>query len=256
MTERHRFPVGLTIAALVALAVLIGLGVWQVQRLAWKTDMLARIAALQNAPAQPLAAVLDRAQAEKDVEYTRVQVDCPGLATAKFGQVYAVIDGEIASRLVSACPLNSDRFDAVLVDRGYILDTTSARPAVGLDTATVSIVGVLRTGDKKPPRQAGLLTVEVTDVGAGKTTVAPPSPPTWMGRHLQTIAAYLGVRRPAPYFLMAETSSNPEFRALAPKGVPTDIPNNHLSYALTWFGLAGTLVGVYAALLWRKMTGR
>ena len=55
---------------------------------------------------------------------------------------------------------------------------------------------------------------------------------------------------------MAETATNPEFPALKPAAIPTDIPNNHLSYALTWFGLAGALVGVYAALLRKKMQGR
>jgi cytochrome oxidase assembly protein ShyY1 len=50
-SERGRFPVGLTLASLIAFAILIGLGVWQVKRLAWKTDMLARIEAIQHAPA-------------------------------------------------------------------------------------------------------------------------------------------------------------------------------------------------------------
>ena len=55
---------------------------------------------------------------------------------------------------------------------------------------------------------------------------------------------------------MAETATNPEFKALTPAPMPTDIPNNHLSYAITWFGLAAALVGVYAALLRKKMQGR
>ena len=40
-----RFPIGLTLAAAIALAILIGLGIWQIQRLAWKQDLLARVAA-------------------------------------------------------------------------------------------------------------------------------------------------------------------------------------------------------------------
>ena len=57
---------------------------------------------------------------------------------------------------------------------------------------------------------------------------------------------------PAPLFLMAETSSNPEWKALVPAPLPTDIPNRHLEYALTWYGLAGALLGVYAAMLLRS----
>jgi surfeit locus 1 family protein len=70
------------------------------------------------------------------------------------------------------------------------------------------------------------------------------------------MAQALKADNPAPYFLMAETSTNPDFPALKPAPAPADIPNNHLSYAITWFGLAGALVGVYAALLRKKMQGR
>ncbi len=48
------FPYGLTIAVAVCLVILLGLGAWQMQRLAWKETLLARIAALQDAPAQPV----------------------------------------------------------------------------------------------------------------------------------------------------------------------------------------------------------
>jgi surfeit locus 1 family protein len=51
---------------------------------------------------------------------------------------------------------------------------------------------------------------------------------------------------------MAETSSNPEWQALKPAPLPVDIPNDHLQYALTWFGLAGALLAVYAAMLWGR----
>ena len=57
------------------------------------------------------------------------------------------------------------------------------------------------------------------------------------------------------YFLMlvAETSSNPEWRALRPEALPAGLTNNHLGYALTWFGLALALVGVYAAMIYRRV---
>jgi surfeit locus 1 family protein len=66
------------------------------------------------------------------------------------------------------------------------------------------------------------------------------------------MAQRLGAGTAAPVFLFAETATNPAWKALIPAPVPADIPNRHLEYALTWFGLAGALLAVYAAMLWRR----
>jgi surfeit locus 1 family protein len=244
MSDRRRFPIALTVASAIALAILISLGVWQVKRLAWKTDMLTRIEALQHAAAQPIGPVLARAAKGQDVEFTRVAVECAGIGSAPFEQIYAVIDGQVVSRLVSACTLPpGGAFDHILVDRGFVPDSAAARPKVGPDATTMTVQGVLRLGDKKPARKGAPM--------AGEGTGAP----VWYGRDAKAIAAALNAERTAPLFLMAETSTNPDFPALKPAPIPTDIPNNHLSYAITWFGLAAALVGVYAALLWRRLRG-
>jgi surfeit locus 1 family protein len=243
--ERPRFPIGLTVAAAIALAILIGLGVWQVKRLAWKTDMLARIEAVQHAPAQPLASVLAQ---NGDLEFHRVEVDCPGIASAPFEQIYALVDGQVAYRLVSACRLSGQSYQTILVDRGFIPDNIAARPPVAPADTPRHVQGVLRKGDRKPARLGPPIAQ-----GEGEAAV---STNVWYGRDLAAIAKALKAEGPAPYFLMAESQTNPDFPQLKPAPVPTDIPNNHLSYAITWFGLAGALVGVYAALLRRKMQGR
>ena len=69
------------------------------------------------------------------------------------------------------------------------------------------------------------------------------------------MAQALNVQRPAPLFLMAETSTNPDWKALNPAPLPSEIPNRHFEYALTWFGLAAALAGVYVAVLWKKARG-
>ena len=74
----------------------------------------------------------------------------------------------------------------------------------------------------------------------------------WYVRDVPAMAQALNADAPAPLVLMAETSSNPEWKALDPAPLPAQITNRHLEYALTWFGLAAALVGVYAAMLWRK----
>lgn len=245
----RRFPVGLTVSAAIALVILVSLGVWQVQRLAWKTDMLARIEKVQHAAAQPLGPVLAQAQAGEDVEFTRVTVACPGLSKAAFEQIYSVIEGQGGVRLVSACRIADRGYDGVLVDRGFVADNISARPPVTEDATPLTITGVLRKGDKKPAREGAAI---------GEGGAAPPAgaAQVWYGRDLTALAKALKLTKPAPYFVMAETSTNPEFGALKAAPIPTDIPNNHLSYAITWFGLAAALVGVYAALLWRRLQGR
>jgi len=236
----RRFPVGLTLATAIALGILVALGVWQLQRLAWKEDLLARIAVAQTAPARPAGPVLAKLKGGADVGYTRVRAECPGLATAPYLELYGVREGQAGVRLISACVLAGAPYGSLLVDRGFVGDDISARPPVdAADRSPFTLVGVLRAPDKT-------------------TFVTPPNEVAanhWYSRDAVAMAKALKVTSPAPLFLMAETSTNPGWTALTPTPVPVDIPNRHLEYALTWFGLAGALGCVYAAVLWRKWTG-
>jgi surfeit locus 1 family protein len=231
------FPVGLTIATAIALAILVGLGVWQLQRLKWKEALLAHVAALQSAPARPIEPVLDATAKGRDVDFTRVRADCPGLGSAPYLQLYGLKDGQSGWRLISACEVASLRYRTVLVDRGFVADTISARPPVTPGArAPLEITGVLRTPDRA-------------------SFVAPANQPAanrWFTRDIAAMAQALGAPAPAPVMLFAETSSNPEWKALIPAPLPTEIPNRHLEYALTWFGLAAALAAVYAAVLFRR----
>ena len=232
---RIRFPIGLTVATAIAFAILIGLGTWQVQRLQWKQDLLARIAALQAAPAQSIGPVLARVASGADADFTRVTVSCPGLAKAAFVELYTVRDGQAGVRLISACRIDSAAYRSVLVDRGYVADTTSARPPVDpTDTVPLELVGVLRTPEP------------------GNLFSPPNTAQHWYVRDVAAMAAALGAASPAPLVLMAETATNPDWPGLIPAPIPTDITNRHLEYALTWYGLAAALLGVYAAMLFRR----
>ncbi|THD82019.1 MAG: SURF1 family protein [Phenylobacterium sp.] len=236
---RGRFPIGLTIATALAFALLVGLGVWQLQRLKWKEAILVRVAAAQTALPVNLGPVLDAAAQGGDVDYTRVAVTCPGLAAAPFLELYWLHEGgQAGARLISACPVEAGRYRTVLVDRGFVPDTDPARPSVDPAARTpVRIVGVLR----KPDRPS---------------FIAPKNRPGhWFTRDIAAMAAALGAPAPAPVFLYAETSTNPEFKALEPAPLPSNIPNRHFEYALTWFGLAGALLCVYAAALVRRIRG-
>lgn len=228
-----KIPTGLTAATAIAFAILVALGVWQLQRMAWKRDILQRIEAARTAPATPLADVLRAAAAGEDVNYRKVVAVCPGLSTAPYAELYALMDGKMGSRLISVCRLEGGPYGSILVDRGFVADVISSRPPKDpADTRPIGVRGVLRA--------------------AQKPAIANPDDPAhdrFFTRRIETVAAHLKAQNPAPYFLMAETSSNPEWLALKPTPLPVGVSNRHLEYALTWFGLAGVLVAVYAAML-------
>jgi len=228
------FPIGLTVATAIAMVVLLALGTWQVQRLAWKRDLLDRLEALQAAPAEPLGPVLERLAAGDDVDFTRVTLSCAGLAAAPYVELYGLREGQAGVRLISACPVDAGPYRAILVDRGFIPDTVADRPPSGPSDAPLILTGVLRSPDApsafSPPNRDG----------------------RWFTRDPAGMAGALGAEAPAPIFLMAETATNPEWPALTPAPVPADISNRHLEYAVTWYGLAAALAGVYAAMLLKR----
>jgi surfeit locus 1 family protein len=235
--SRGRFPFGLTVASLIALALLLGLGQWQVQRLHWKEGLLAKIAALQHAPARPLATVLARIGRDPDLDYVRVLADCPQIERSAFVRLYTVRDAMPGFRIITACRLGAGPYGAILVDRGFMPQDGAggASPPPG-EAIDGPVIGVLRQAQ-------------------GKTFVTPDNQPAdrlFYSRDIPAMAAVLGAARPAPTFLMLERPA-PKAGLPIPAPVPLDIPNNHLEYAVTWFGLAGALACVYLATLWRRL---
>ena len=226
------FAVIPALATAIGIAILIGLGVWQVHRLHWKEGLLAQIAALQAAPARPLDGVLAKAAQGADIDYIRVEALCPDIETSAYLRLYAVRDGYAGNRIIAACRLVAEPYGAILVDRGFIAQGLA--PSGGHAVAA-PIIGIMRKGDTK-------------------NFVTPANDPAenlWYWRDIPAMATALGASRPAPSFLMLEQPAPPPGGpAIAP--LPSDIPNNHLQYAITWFGLAVALAGVYLASLIAK----
>lgn len=231
-TRPRRGGWGMAVAAGIAALLLAGLGVWQLQRLQWKTALLARIDALQHAPPEPLPVVLRRLADGRDAEYVRVQADCPDIEAGPNLRLHAVRDGAVGYRLITACTLETEPYRSILVDRGFIARDDDDRVKPNPEPLQRSITGVLRRGD-------------------AANSFTPPNQPgdnLWYSRDPVAMAAALHVAAPAPTFLMLEAPA-PRTFGPTPAALPTDIPNRHLEYALTWFGLALTLLGVYIARL-------
>ena len=224
------------LAVILGVAILCALGAWQVKRLQWKEGLLARIAALQTAPAEPLDVVLNRIgsvghPSAGQIDYVRVQADCPTLQQTPTLHLYALVGGALGHRLITTCPLAGSRFHSLLVDRGFVDEDNLAavRPGPLLGGP---IVGILRRPEPV-------------------NWISPANDPDrndWRSRDIPLMARYLHAPSPAPVMLMLERPGAPP-PGPVPAALPTDIPNNHLGYALTWFGLAAGLIGVYVASL-------
>jgi surfeit locus 1 family protein len=233
---RPGFPFMMTLFTAAAMALLVGLGVWQVQRLHWKEQLLASIAVAQTEPPEPLAVALGQAVDGLDIEYRRVQADCPAIETTAFLRLYALPGAVSGYRIITACQLSGGAYGTILVDRGFVSldDAGKLRQGAGR-ILNQEVVGVLRRGD---PRN--LFTPENE-----------PAQNLWYWRDIPAMARALGGAQPAPTFLMLQ-KPGPSGFGPTPAALPSDIPNNHLGYAVTWFGLALTLAGVYLAVLWRR----
>lgn len=225
-----RFPWGLTIVCALAFALLCSLGIWQVQRMQWKGDLIAHAEAAATHPPVPVMQVY-----RPDQEFRSVMIDCPGLATAPFVEMRTVENGQVGVRLISACALPSKPF-VTLVDRGFVSETVSARPPVTPSTEPVRIIGQLRM----PPEPSSF--------------APPPEGNVFYARDHLAMGRALGVKKwLASPMIYATTSSNPEWLALRPSAPPAAFSNNHLGYALTWFGLALAVLGFYIVLLRRTL---
>lgn len=229
--SRPRFPWVLTVLSALALAVLISLGVWQAQRLQWKQDLIARAEAAAQLPPAPLGDVTDGPGAE----FRRVVVQCPGLAGASWVELQSIHDGQAGVRLISLCrPEDASR--PLLVDRGFVADEISARPPRSESDEPIQITGVLR------------------QVPAPGLFAPSPREGRFYARDQQAMARALGETGAVDErVLFAETSSNPGWAALRPSAPPAAFSNDHLGYALTWFGLAIVLAAFYGALLRRRL---
>ncbi len=212
------------LAITTALAILIALGVWQLERLAWKTELLKQIDAAEARPAVPLAPGLPI--------YAKVRITGRWRAeTALYGAEGRSVNGNplMGAHLLGV--LQPADGPPVVVDRGWVAPG-AALPAPG--QADVE-------GWMHPPAVPGWFT-PADDMKSLRFYTLDPA----------RIGPALGAANPAPFVLVAlGPASIPDPARLLPRP-----PNDHLSYALTWFGLAAALIGVVMAFALKSRRAR
>ena len=222
---------------LAVLVILVGLGTWQVQRLHWKEGLLADIAARKDAPAVPLSAIEAMAASGGDIEY-RVVTATGHYLNNKERDFLATYGEQPGFHIYTPLQLDDGRY--VFVNRGFV------------------------PSDAKEPekRKQGQLTGEQTLTGLARAKLAeqPSGMPDndlakniFFWRDLDAMASSVGLPKDKvlPFFIDADKTPNPE--GLPVGGVTIiDLPNSHLQYAVTWYGLAVALVAIVAISWWRK----
>lgn len=229
----------LTAFAVLALAILLGLGVWQLQRLEWKQGLISQIE--ERAGQTPVTLEQAHALSDElgDVGYLPVRVH-GRFAHDKERYLYSIsLDGEPGWHVVT--PLQTDDDRIVLIDRGFVPERfrDPKTRQEGQFSGPVDVTGLIRNSEIP-----GLFVPE-NDTDANQ----------WFSRNLEQMKASMFPQRDVfvmPFFLEAVDSDIP---GGWPKGGQTrlELPNNHLQYAVTWFGLALCLVGVFGVYVWGAM---
>jgi surfeit locus 1 family protein len=230
-----------TVAALAGFAFLIALGNWQMRRLDWKQGLIGSIAERTHAAPVTLALAEERAGLGGDVEYTRVKVDGQLLNDREI-LLYA-LDDNYGPGFHVITPLRLADGSIALVNRGFVPNDLKdpAKRVAGQLPGDVGFTGLLRVADVQT------MFVPANDVARN----------IWYWRDIDAMAKTLGADAPRVHRYVIDAEANPPAPGGWPKGGVTrlELPNRHLEYALTWYGLAGALVAVYLAFVvtrWRQ----
>lgn len=227
MTSRYTRPTFLAwILFLGAFATTMGLGTWQVQRLAWKTDLIAEIdAAKTNAPLT--ARDLPTTHAEwKEKNFWPVKLTGTWNNEIEYHLAPRYFKSKLGYHIVQPLVLADNR--TILVNRGWIpadYKEIETRPrSIGVGRATVT--GMIRYGSERNP---------FTPDNQKEKNV-------WFGRDVQEMADFYGVKNILPAMVDAVGEQD---EAVLP--IPSDgairLRNDHATYVFTWYAIAlGILV--------------
>ena len=209
----------LLIIVAAGLGVLLYLGTWQVQRLAWKEGVLAEIEARIAADPVAIPEDIDR---ERD-RYLPVTVTGEMLP----GEIHVLVSVKRVGPGYRILAPFDDGTRVIMIDRGFVpIDDKNKPRAIGPMTIT---------GNLHWPDEVDDFTPEPDIEGE-----------IWFAREVDMASVVLGTD---PILLIAKSKTDPN---VTPLPVDTSgIPNDHLQYAVTWFGLALVWAAMSAFFLWR-----
>jgi surfeit locus 1 family protein len=233
--QRLRALLWPSVAALCALALLLGLGFWQLHRLGEKQALIARIEARIHQVPEAVPPTGDWPKLNlAALEYRPVKLH----GTYLHDKEILVFEpaGKVAGELTAKgylvlTPLHLNDGGIVIINRGFVTDDKAAPAsrAAGQIAGETDVTGLLRL-----PQPRNFF-----------TPADEPEKNLWFTSDPAAIAKAKGLANLAPFLVDADATANP---GGWPQGGTTEIsiPNRHLEYAVTWFGLALTLLGVYA----------
>ena len=229
---RSRRILSLTIAAAAAFLVLIALGTWQLQRRDWKEGLIAaRAAALAAAPID----LPSGADAARGLEFHRVRA----IGTFLYDRtlfVHAIERAKGQSGYLAITPMRLASGGVVLVERGWIPPAFRERAEAG-PAAEAAVDGILRLAPEGRPDWF----VPDNDPAKGE----------WYFIDLAAMARAAGVPEAPPFYVEAGPAPNPGGFPLGGQA-NTELRNEHLHYAITWYCLAAALAVIYFLLLRRE----
>lgn len=241
-TPSKRFPIIMTVLMLIALAVLVSLGNWQKERLEWKEGLLSKIQSRMVAEPIALEALEQKFKAGDDIAYIPVTMRGEFMHD-KEQHYFATYNG--ASGYFVYTPLKLEgREEVLFTNRGFVpfdLKEPSSRP-LGQITGIGSFQGVARVAPTEKPSSV----VPNNDLEKN----------IYYWKDISNMSAQSGFKMTVnvlPFFVDLDNAANPGGFPIG--GVTrVDLPNNHLQYMVTWYGIALTLLGVYVAYIiqWRR----
>ena len=244
---RSRSWRSLLLPALLAFAALIALGTWQIERKAWKEALIAALTERVGTPPQALPPAKDWSKFDRSRdEYRRVRFTA-SLDNAREALVFAAASAfrpDVTSPGYWAfTPARLGDGSIVVVNRGFVPDARrdpKSRPQ-GQIAEAIKITGALRWPDQRH----------------WFTPADDVSHNLWFTRDPAGIAAAKGLEAStaavAPFYVEQEAPTPPGGLP-QPGKLVVALPDNHLQYALTWFGLAAVLAAVFG--FWAATTGR